>query len=204
MSSTTRSAFGLLALALTLVPGCGSAEADNDAADPDGGSSGGASAGAGGSGGVDSGTAGKGGSAGKHSSGGVGGSDGSAGGPLECGPGKPCKVQGTTCQTKTERCYCEVGSGLAWQCDDLACPPKGSLSGPCTQDGLRCGAGFENSGKACISGQWIQCLQPRSTPWCPPINPGDACCVDPSFGPPDTCPGPDGLYRCVGSKWTKQ
>ena len=143
--------------------------------------------------------------------------DGGAEAPT-CGPaGTSCDDEGAACETDAERCVCQLGAGLSWACEPVACDVGEPLEGEaCSgeEEGLHCDTGFERYGNVCLDGTWVRCRPLRLDVndgirvWCPEEAPaeGDPCCVVTwsISPPPDECPYDGGTFRCaLDDRWVR-
>lgn len=139
-------------------------------------------------------------------------SAGDDGSTAACSAGTACDPTGATCTTATDRCTCALGSGLAWECEPLACPVGATVDGAsCSTAGLRCDTGFERPGTLCVGPElrWAACryyhqageLPPNGCPPTPPTV-GAPCCQGlPPGGPPPGCLYGSDVYDCASDHW---
>ena len=133
--------------------------------------------------------------------------------PRECSAFRSCEERGDVCLNESERCTCEVGSGLSWQCEPQACPEGETPVGEsCPTAGLHCDVGFERGGTRCVAPElvWVVCGNyfqgDPSRNSCPPTPPtvGAPCCQALIHGGPTLgCAYDDVVYDCVGEHWVQ-
>jgi hypothetical protein len=73
--------------------------------------------------------------------------------PLLTATGSECTTGGQACTYGDTVCDCLGGDGLLWYCRSTSCPAPGQANGSCSDEGLICTYGFEDSCD-CSSGEW--------------------------------------------------